>query len=117
MVRVPAAADDSLAEILARIKLGIAMAAMIRMIATTISNSINEKPFCFFMVLLFSFSLKILSPTRFTLRSTLHAIFADKSILMTVPQQAIFIQSLMKEGLATGFLSNEYIEVLTIHIK
>src|SRR5260370_8666313 len=38
--------DDSLAEILARIKLGIAMAAMIRMIATTISNSINEKPFC-----------------------------------------------------------------------
>jgi hypothetical protein len=29
----------------------MAMAAMIRMIATTISNSIREKPFCFFMVL------------------------------------------------------------------
>jgi hypothetical protein len=27
------------------------MAAMIRMIATTISNSIREKPFCFFMML------------------------------------------------------------------
>jgi hypothetical protein len=25
------------------------MAAMIKMIATTISNSIREKPFCFFM--------------------------------------------------------------------
>jgi hypothetical protein len=29
----------------------MAMAAMIRMIATTISNSIREKPFCFFMML------------------------------------------------------------------
>jgi len=29
----------------------MAMAAMIRMIATTISNSISEKPFCFFMML------------------------------------------------------------------
>jgi hypothetical protein len=27
------------------------MAAMIKMIATTISNSIREKPFCFFMML------------------------------------------------------------------
>jgi hypothetical protein len=33
----------------ARIKLGIAMAAMIRMIATTISSSISEKPLCFRM--------------------------------------------------------------------
>jgi hypothetical protein len=30
-----------------RIKLGTAMAAMIRMIATTINSSISEKPFCF----------------------------------------------------------------------
>jgi hypothetical protein len=30
----------------ARSKFGIAIAAMIRMIATTISNSISEKPFC-----------------------------------------------------------------------
>src|SRR5215472_12836307 len=31
-----------------RSKFGIAIAAMIKMIATTISNSIREKPFCFF---------------------------------------------------------------------
>src|ERR1700678_1692376 len=47
MERSEAAADESLAAILARIKLGIAIAAMIRMIATTISSSISEKPFCF----------------------------------------------------------------------
>jgi hypothetical protein len=35
-----------LAEIRARSRFGMAMAAMIRMIATTISSSINEKPFC-----------------------------------------------------------------------
>src|SRR6516225_4585351 len=49
IVRSEPAAEDSLADILARIKFGMAMAAMIRMIATTISNSIREKPFCFFM--------------------------------------------------------------------
>src|SRR5450432_81786 len=32
-----------------RSKLGIAIAAMIKMIATTISNSIREKPFCLVM--------------------------------------------------------------------
>src|SRR5258708_2418700 len=42
-------AEDSLAEILARSRLGIAIAAMIRMIATTIKSSISENPFCFFM--------------------------------------------------------------------
>src|ERR1700691_4911968 len=42
-----AAADESLAAIRARSRLGIAMAAMIRMMATTISSSISEKPFCF----------------------------------------------------------------------
>jgi hypothetical protein len=42
--RIAAAADDSFAAILARNRLGIAMAAMIIMIATTISNSIKEKP-------------------------------------------------------------------------
>src|ERR1700704_2406314 len=47
MVRIPLAAADSLAAIRARSRFGIAMAAMIRMIATTISNSISEKPFCF----------------------------------------------------------------------
>src|SRR5215831_17485255 len=47
MVRNEPTADDSLADIRARIRFGMAIAAMIRMIATTISNSINEKPFCF----------------------------------------------------------------------
>jgi hypothetical protein len=47
MVRIELTEDDSLAAIRARSKFGIAIAAMIRMIATTISNSINEKPFCF----------------------------------------------------------------------
>ena len=44
------AADDSLAEMRARNKFGMAMAAMIRMIATTISSSISEKPFCLFLI-------------------------------------------------------------------
>ena len=42
-------AEDSLAAIFERSKFGIAIAAMIKMMATTISNSIREKPFCFFM--------------------------------------------------------------------
>jgi hypothetical protein len=47
VVRIELAADDSLAEIRARNRFGMAMAAMIRIIATTMSNSISEKPFCF----------------------------------------------------------------------
>ena len=38
-------AEASLAAIRACSRLGIAMAAMMRMIATTISNSISENPF------------------------------------------------------------------------
>src|ERR1700677_1924565 len=53
MERSEAAADESLAAIRARIKLGIAIAAMIRMIATTISSSISEKPFCCFRISIF----------------------------------------------------------------
>src|SRR6266852_9761038 len=48
-VRIEPTADASFAAIRERSRFGIAMAAMIRMIATTISNSINEKPFCFFI--------------------------------------------------------------------
>src|SRR5271154_62997 len=44
MVRMEATAEDSFAAILARSKFGMAMAAIIRMIATTINNSIREKP-------------------------------------------------------------------------
>src|SRR5579864_687748 len=46
MVRREATAAASLALILARRRLGMAMAAMIKIIATTINNSIREKPFC-----------------------------------------------------------------------
>ncbi len=46
MVRSVPTAADSLAARRAFNRFGIAIAAMIRMIATTISNSINEKPFC-----------------------------------------------------------------------
>src|ERR1700681_3321056 len=49
-VRSEATADASLAAILERIRFGIAIAAMIRIIATTINNSINEKPCCFFIL-------------------------------------------------------------------
>src|SRR2546430_16864911 len=47
MVRTALTADDSLAAIRARSRFGMAIAAIIRMIATTISSSISEKPFCF----------------------------------------------------------------------
>src|SRR5215472_5067631 len=50
MVRTEDTADDSLAAIFARNRFGMAIAAMIRMIATTISNSIREKPRCFLIL-------------------------------------------------------------------
>jgi len=45
-VRRVATAEASFAAIRERMRFGIAMAAMIKMIATTISSSISEKPFC-----------------------------------------------------------------------
>src|SRR6266705_6250082 len=59
MVRIELTADDSLAAIRARSRFGMAIAAMIRMIATTINNSISEKPFCF-RISFFSSSLVFL---------------------------------------------------------
>jgi hypothetical protein len=50
MVRSEPTADASLAAIFERSKFGIAIAAMIKMIATTINNSIKEKPFCLFRI-------------------------------------------------------------------
>src|SRR3954467_10181161 len=44
--RIEATADDSLAEMRERRKFGIAMAAMIRMMATTMNNSMSENPPC-----------------------------------------------------------------------
>jgi hypothetical protein len=54
MVRRQLAADASFAAILALSKLGMAIAAMTRMIATTINNSISENPrfVCFGLVLI-----------------------------------------------------------------
>src|ERR1700726_368325 len=67
MVRSEAAAEESLAAIRARIKLGIAIAAMIRMMATTISSSISEKPFCLRISIFPSFVLfRILFWSRMT---------------------------------------------------
>jgi hypothetical protein len=40
-------ADDSLADMGSRIRSGMAIAAMIRMMATTISSSMGEKPFVY----------------------------------------------------------------------
>jgi hypothetical protein len=50
-VRSEPTAEAWLAAILARSKFGIAIAAIIRMIATTIKSSISEKPFCLFRIL------------------------------------------------------------------
>ena len=50
MVRIEPTADASLAAIFERSRFGMAIAAMIKMIATTISNSISEKPFCLFRI-------------------------------------------------------------------
>jgi hypothetical protein len=66
MVRREPTAEASFAAIRDRSKFGIAMAAMIKMIATTISNSIREKPFCFFMM------LDLLEKFCFDARARLH---------------------------------------------
>src|SRR5579862_5139490 len=46
-VRKEATAEASFAAIFERSRFGIAIAAMINMIATTINNSMSEKPFSF----------------------------------------------------------------------
>src|SRR5579862_5263125 len=61
MVRIEPTAEASLAAIRERSRFGIAIAAMIKIIATTINNSISEKPFCCFFILPFP---------RFSLRQT-----------------------------------------------
>ena len=49
--RIEATADASLAEIFDRRRLGIAIAAIINIIATTISSSIKLNPFCLVRVI------------------------------------------------------------------
>jgi hypothetical protein len=51
IVRREPTAEAWFAAIFARSRFGIAISAMIKMIATTINNSINEKPFCFLFIL------------------------------------------------------------------
>jgi len=48
IVRREPTAEAWFSAISARSRLGMAIAATIKMIATTIRNSINEKPFCLF---------------------------------------------------------------------
>src|SRR5712692_294937 len=50
MLRIEATADASFAAILERSKFGMAMAAMIRIIITTIRSSMRENPFCGFFI-------------------------------------------------------------------
>src|SRR5271169_1199883 len=50
IVRSEATDEASFAEIRALSRFGMAMAAIIRMIATTIKSSISEKPFCVFRI-------------------------------------------------------------------
>src|ERR1043166_6576724 len=58
MVRREDWAEPSLAARREERRLGIAMAAMMPMIATTMSSSINEKPFWFLLVISFICSLR-----------------------------------------------------------
>src|SRR5258708_35069824 len=76
MVRSEAAAEESLAAIRARIRLGIAIAAMIRIIATTIRSSINEKPFCCLRISIFVLVAQLVE------FSTDHSVVAHVSVLI-----------------------------------
>src|SRR5688572_3407927 len=62
IVLIEAVAEPSLAERRALSRLGMAIAAMIKMIATTINSSISEKPLVFLLVFFF-----MISPCRFQL--------------------------------------------------
>src|ERR1700691_3933791 len=64
MACIEPAADESLAAMRARIRLGIAMAAITRIIATTINSSISEKPFCFVMEFIRYLALSPSKPPR-----------------------------------------------------
>jgi hypothetical protein len=61
MVRIEPTADASLAAMRARSKFGIAMAAMINIIATTISSSISENPLLVFLLITTFLVLAILA--------------------------------------------------------
>src|SRR5215471_10691413 len=80
MLRREPTADDSLADIRARIRFGMAIAAMIRMMATTISSSISEKPFCFRISIFPScFCFLIFDLSRMTQSILIFAVAGPKS--------------------------------------
>src|ERR1700729_3763834 len=87
MVRTEATAEDSLAAIRARSKFGMAIAAMIRMMATTISSSISEKPFCFRISIFPSFGTFCLLQfwSRMTQSSLMFALAGPNSPVTLVP--------------------------------
>src|ERR1700751_5970635 len=51
-------------------RLGIAMAAMIKIITTTISNSINEKPLCFLYIVSPRIESRVFTRSRWQVRSS-----------------------------------------------
>src|SRR5271168_1759826 len=55
MVRIEPTAEASFADMRERRRFGMAIAAMMRIIATTISNSMREKPFCRVRIAFISF--------------------------------------------------------------
>jgi len=61
-VRIEPTADASLAAIRDLSRFGIAIAAIIKIIATTINNSISENPFCFFVLPLWNTFLPVCIP-------------------------------------------------------
>ncbi len=69
IVRIEPTADASLAAIRDRSKFGIAIAAIIKIIATTINNSISEKPFCFDLPILWKVFLYGCIPTHMQMGS------------------------------------------------
>src|ERR1700722_15080812 len=78
MVRTALTADDSFAAMRARSRFGIAIAAIIRMMATTINNSISEKPLSRRISL--QLPQKIFLILKLTLLNELHLVGRSKRV-------------------------------------
>src|SRR3954462_5261277 len=90
MVRIEPTADASFAAIRERRRFGMAIAAMIRMIATTINSSISENPFCLRMSL--------------SLHESCSCVFAD----LVVRLSQLIVQVPCHVGLASPPLVEKY---------
>src|SRR5213595_2745652 len=90
-------AEDSLAATRARSKFGIAIAAIMRMIATTISNSISEKPFCLRIKFVLSLGngLTCVPPgnSLFEWHSRYHFFLGTRALLSTLTDLYSYIYS------------------------